>query len=189
MRPVRLALLALLICLPGPVLAQSHDHDAAAADASPAQAAFDRLKTLAGSWVGRLDLPADPTMDGRFAQFSMRVASIGNSFVHELSLSGRPDHPITMFHLDGDRLMLTHYCDAGNRPRMVGKVSPDGTRVEFEFLDVSGPLEYGHMYGAAFTFIDEDNHVQEWTWMMPSGDKVPVRFELQRTNFESAASY
>ena len=67
-------------------------------------------------------------------------------------------------YLDGDRLLLTHYCDADNRPRMVGKMSPDGKTVEFDFLDISGNLQYGHMQHAVFTLIDANHHTEDWTF-------------------------
>ena len=80
---------------------------------------------------------------------SMRVTSRGNALVHELQEAGTPldatkyDHPVTMLYVDGDQLTLVHYCDAGNRPRMTGKMSPDGKTVEFEFVDISGSTQYG----------------------------------------------
>ena len=95
-------------------------------------------------------------MAGKLAQFELRVTSRGHAFVHELSVSGIPDHPVTLFYLDGDRLLLTHYCDAGNRPRMVAKASTDGKTLEFDFLDVSGGNQKGHMHHALFTFIDAE---------------------------------
>ena len=146
-----------------------------------AQKSFDKLKTLAGSWVGQLTtFPQEPTVDGKFAQFSLRETSMGNAVVHELSVSGRPDHPVTMFYLDGDRLLLTHYCDAGNRPRMAGKVSPDGTTLEFDYLDLSGGNQYGHMHHAVFTFIDANHHIEDWTWMAPGDKLTRAHFDLQR---------
>lgn len=187
MKPLRSVLFVLLMSLPAMAYAQSDAHTMPAASdkaaPSDAQKAFDKLKTLAGSWVGRLNtFPAEPSVDGNFAQFSLRVTSLGNAFVHEMSISGRADHPVTMFYRDEDRLLLTHYCDAGNRPRMAATVSPDGKTLEFEFLDLSGSNKYGHMHHAKFTFIDENHHTEDWTWMMPGDKPVRAHFELQRTN-------
>jgi len=86
-----------------------------------------------------------------------------------------------MFNVDGDRLLLTHYCDAGNRPRMVGKVSPDGKTVEFEFLDVSGSTQYGHMQHVVFNFIDSDHHTELWEFAMADGKKEGGLLDLRRT--------
>ena len=147
---------------------------------SDAQKSFDKLKTIAGSWEGTItNVPPAPEVDGKRVQVTLRVTSMGNAILHEMKIETRQDDPITMLYLDGDRLMLTHYCDAGNRPRMTGKLSADGKTVEFEFLDVAGSTEYGHMHHSAFTSIDANHHTEDWTFMV--GDKpVHVRFDLQR---------
>jgi len=156
---------------------------------SESQKAFDKLKTLAGSWEGKVTtLPPQPEMgDGTLMQVSMRVTSRGNALVHEMKEAGTPDdptrndHPVTMFYLDSDRLLLTHYCDAGNRPRMVARTSPDGKTVEFDFLDVAGGTQYGHMHHAVFTVIDANHHTEDWTYMMPGDKPVQAHFDLTRT--------
>ena len=144
-----------------------------------AQKSFEKLKTLAGSWDAVLS-GTGPEFDGKKMHITLRVTSTGNAILHEMTgLPGRPDDPITMLYLEGDQLMLTHYCDAGNRPRMTGKMSPDGKSVEFEFLDIAGSTQYGHMHHAMFTAIDEDHHSEEWTFMV--GEKpVHARFDLTR---------
>jgi hypothetical protein len=118
-------------------------------------------------------------------QISLRVTSTGNALMHEMKGKGKPDDrndddPITMFYVDGDRLLLTHFCDAGNRPRMVGKVSPDGKTVEFDFLDVAGSTQHGHMDHAVFTIIDTNHHIEDWTYMMPGDKPVHAHMDLQR---------
>lgn len=147
---------------------------------SEAQKSFEKLKSLAGSWDAVLSGTASE-FDGKTVHVTLRVTSSGNALLHEVTgFPGRPDDPITMFYVDGDRLMLTHYCDAGNRPRMTGKLSPDGKTVEFAFLDVSGSTQYGHMHHVVFTAIDDNHHSEEWTFM--EGDKpMRGRFDLQRT--------
>jgi hypothetical protein len=147
---------------------------------SDAQKTFDRMKTLAGTWEGHVTTaPPMPEMQNAPIKVSLRVTSMGNALMHEMSGPGRPDNPITMMYLEGDRLMLTHYCDAGNRPRMTGKMSADGKIVHFDFLDISGNTQHGHMQNSMFTVVDDDHHTEDWTFMM--GDKpVQAHFDLQR---------
>jgi hypothetical protein len=101
---------------------------------SDAQKSFDQLKTLAGSWQGTITtVPPQPEVQGKVIQVSLHVTSTGNALMHEMKMEGRSDNPITMFYLEDNRLMLTHYCDAGNRPRMVGQdvAGRQGDRLQF----------------------------------------------------------
>jgi hypothetical protein len=126
-------------------------------------------------------------MDNKPMQVSLHVTSRGHAIVHEMREADKPDdpshydHPVTMFYVDNDRLLLTHYCDAGNRPRMAGKLSPDGKQVEFNFLDVAGSTKYGHMQHALFTVIDANHHTEDWTYLMPGDKPVHAHMDLTRT--------
>ncbi len=154
-----------------------------------AEKSFDRLKTLAGTWEAHMTtVPPQPEMgNGTITQVTMRVTSRGNALEHEIKQAVTPDdptkydHPLTMFYLDSDRLLLTHYCDAGNRPRMVARTSPDGKTVEFAFLDVAGSTQYGHMHHAVFTFVDANHHTEDWIYMLPGDKPVHAHMDLQRT--------
>ena len=146
-----------------------------------AQKSFDAMKTFAGTWQGKVTtMPAQAAMKDTNVSVSLRVTSMGNAMIHEMKTEGQPDDPITMFYLDQDQLLLTHYCDAGNRPRMVGKMSPDGKKVEFEFIDITGNLQYGHMHHAVFTAIDENHHTEDWTFKLQGDKTVQAHFDLQR---------
>ena len=148
-----------------------------------AKKSFDQLKTLAGTWQGHVSTtPVKGGIEGTAMQVTLRPTSMGNALLHEMTGAGRPDDPITMLYVDQDRLLLTHYCDAGNRPRMTGKVSPDGKTVEFDFLDIAGSTQYGHMHHAVFTFLDANHHIEDWTYMQPGDKPVRAHFDLQRKN-------
>ena len=147
---------------------------------SEADISFDKIKTLEGSWDGKVTVAEHPDMNNAAIHVSLRVTSMGNALVHEMYGEGRPDHPVTMVYMDGGQLVLTHYCDAGNRPRMAGKVSPDGKKVEFEFLDISGSNKFGHMNHAVFTVIDANHHLEDWTYMTPGDKPIHAHFDLQR---------
>jgi hypothetical protein len=140
---------------------------------SDAQKAFEKLKTLAGSWQG--------SVMGMSVQETIRVTSKGNAILHEMTSSAMPDNPITMIYVDGDRLLLTHYCDSGNRPRMEGKISPDGNTVEFNFVDITGNTEKGFMNRIVFTLVDANHHNGESTFMLPGNKSFRVAATFQRT--------
>jgi hypothetical protein len=149
---------------------------------SDGRASFDKMKTFAGEWEGTVTtVPAEAAIQGKTAQVTIRETSRGNAVLHEMRIAGIPDDPITMFYLDSDRLLLTHYCDAGNRPRMVGKAASDGKTLEFEFVDVSGGTQKGHMHNTMLSLIDPDRHIEEWTYMAPDGKgHVVAHFDLRR---------
>jgi len=157
-----------------------------APELSEAQKSFTTLKSLAGDWEGPATVPDAPEMSGAKMHVSMRVTSRGNALVHEMQEAGTPldatkyDHPVTMLYLDGDHLTLVHYCDAGNRPHMVARKPADGKTVEFDFADLSGSNENGHMYHAVFTLIDADHHTEDWTYLMPGDKPMHAHFDLQR---------
>jgi hypothetical protein len=165
----------------------THDHGDATQPASDeTKKVFEKLKGLAGSWTGQVTTtPSAPEADGKFVQFSMQVTSRGHALLHEASVSGLPDHPLTMFYLRGDALVLTHYCDAGNRPHMRGTLSPDGKTLTFDFVSLDGSNRTGHMHHAVITFIDDNHHVEEWTYLMPGDKPMRARFDLHRTNFQT----
>ena len=176
MKFLRLILSVVLISLSSVAFAQSD-----------AQTSFAQLKALAGTWRGPVTAnPPQSDWGDKPVWVSLRVTSRGNALVHEIKEPGTPDDPshddpITMLYLDGDRLVLTHYCDAGNRPRMAAKMSPDGKTIEFDFLDVAGSTNHGHMHHAVFTIIDANHHTEDWTYMEPGDKPVHAHMDLQRT--------
>jgi len=189
-----LNLSAALLLVSSTAFAQSATHtmDAPKTPASKSDAlkSFETMKSLAGEWEGPVttDLPASANVNIKPMHVSMKVTSRGHVLVNEFQEAGTPldptkyDHPVTMLYVDEGRLTLVHYCDAGNRPRMTGQLSPDGKILDFEFADLSGGNETGHMYHAVFTMIDETHHIEEWTYMMPGDKPVTARFDLHRAN-------
>lgn len=144
---------------------------------------FSALKTLAGTWTGRVTTdPRNPEIDGAI-QVTMRVASRGNVLMHEIAPGGVPEP--TVIYLEGDRLTLVHYCEAANRPRMVARKSPDHKTVEFDFVDISGSTTPAYLHDFAFTLITMDHHAEDWTFVLPGDKLLRAHFDLTRSK-ESA---
>ena len=155
------------------------------------QRSFALLKTLAGTWQASITTPDQPQTpreegNGQTTQVTLRVTSRGNAILHEVhdpkvpDDPARYDHPISVVYLDDNQLNLTHYCDSGNRPHMRARNSTDGKTVEFDLVDITGSLRYGHMPKAVFTIIDDKHHTEDWTYAFPDNRTVRFHFDLRR---------
>lgn len=145
---------------------------------SDVQISFGALKSLAGTWTGLVTTdPPNPDINGPI-QVTLRVASRGNVLVHEIAPGGVPEP--TMVYLEGDRLTLVHYCEAGNRPRMVARRSPDQQTVEFDFVDISGSPRPAYLSHFVFSMIDVDHRTEDWTFTLPGDKLLHAHFDLKR---------
>ena len=147
-----------------------------AAQSTPGNAGFARLKSLAGQWEGMTneggkDFPVTT---------SFRVVSDGSALLDDL-MRGTPHEMITMFHLDGSQLMATHYCAAHNQPRFVMAPSANPKVIDFEFKDatnLSSPTA-PHMVRVKFTIVNANHHIEDWTFLA-NGQKTTRRFDFHR---------
>jgi len=142
-----------------------------------ARQAFDRLKTLVGTWEATdRDNPAFKetvtyALTGRgttlLERFEASPAAVG--------------HMLTAYHMDLDRLVLTHFCGAGNQPRMRLRAASD-RQVAFEMYDITNlvdPKAY-HSTAVEVTFAGEDR-VEVTYRGVQAGREITQVFLLSRT--------
>ena len=140
--------------------------------ASNAQQSFEQLKSLEGNWEGRMP-------NGEAVNVSFKVMGNGSSLVSEIK--GK-ENMISVFHMDKDRLLITHYCSAGNQPRMEATISPDGKTITFNFVDGTNitSQQAGHMRQLVISMPDADHHVEDWIFAANDGKSLERRFDLER---------
>lgn len=148
-----------------------------AASASPAAAQLERLKALAGTWTGKAGPAGSP---GQGAVVTWRVTG-GGSAVVETIFPGTPHEMVTVYHLDGDALLLTHYCAAGNQPTMRALPSRDPSVIAFDFLRGSN-MKPGdvHMHSARIVLAGADRLESEWTTWRDGKPAGTMKFALAR---------
>lgn len=133
---------------------------------------FDKLKKLEGNWKG-----VKP--DGEPVDVSYNITSGGSAIVETLMPEGEPDM-VTVYHMDGEKLIMTHYCSAGNQPRMEVSSTNDGY-LDFTFVDATNlkSKSEGHMQGLKIVFVDENHFNQAWTWSKDN-EEMPSTFKYER---------
>ncbi len=144
--------------------------------ASKSQPEFDKIKSLAGNWEG-------PATDAKPAHINYQVVS-GGTAVMETIQGKSAALMITMYHLDGDQLMMTHYCMANNQPRMKADAATSSpTSIKFKLVDVTNLAspDDGHMAGLTIEWKDANHVSTHWTWRQKGVETVET-FELHRVN-------
>jgi hypothetical protein len=126
-----------------------------------AASAFELLKTLAGDWERT---SADLEHGSAAPMVNIRVAAAGSAIV-ETYYAGLPHEMITVYHRDGDELLLTHYCSLQNAP--VLKFEPSGTPGEIKFVFQGGtnfdPAVDAHVHAGVMRIKDRDTIEASYT--------------------------
>jgi len=144
--------LALMVTLSG----MSHGGDKAETKlpAPPTNAALEKLKTLAGTWL-LADKDGKPT--DQIA--SIIKVTAGGSIVHETLFPGQEHEMISVYTVDGSDLIMTHYCVLGNQPRMKADPKSPANQIVFRFAGGSNldAKKDKHMHEAVLTIVDDDH--------------------------------
>src|SRR5881398_3790671 len=131
---------------------------ALAADKTNSEEAFDRLASLQGEWQG--------IADGVNTTLIYTLTANGSTLMEQC----RPEkghEMITMFTVDGDHLIATHYCSAKNQPQMATSAISDAQKpLEFSLVRVTGLQSPDDFHNTGLTLIQDDNDhlTQEWSY-------------------------
>jgi hypothetical protein len=138
----------------------------AGSPANPARG-FDRLKTLVGTWESAIP-------QGGILTNTIRLVSNGSA-LEEIFQSSDTDQMVTLYTADGDRLALTHYCEAGNQPRMETlAITGDPKEFDFSFTGITNLMNSnsGHMHHLVIQIADQDHFTEQWTWRENGKDRI-----------------
>ena len=136
----------------------SPDHARNHAPAS-GNAMFERLKTLVGNWQGK-------DQHGNVVHLTSSSFH-GSSVLMERHDSGNGAEMISMYSAEGNCIILTHYCSAGNQPTLESQALPVASKqMDFSFVRATGlkAPDDGHMVGLSMTFEDKDQLTQIWNY-------------------------
>ena len=139
-----------------------------------ARAAFERLKSLAGRWEGTVG-----GQPGGVVEY--RVAGAG-SVVMETLFPGTDHEMISMYHLDGDDLVMVHYCTKGNQPRMK-LVAGSGEELVFDYTGGTNldPAADSYARGGRLR-VRGDGHLEtSWSFWNAGAETSTIDFVLDRT--------
>jgi hypothetical protein len=173
----------LLLCVTGivslavfSVVARQTAADKPVAPAAKAQ--FEQLKKLAGDWSGKASHGDEEQFD---AAINYRVTAAGSA-VMETLFGGTEHEMVTMYHLHGDALVLTHYCALGNQPRMKSLPSDDPKKLVFKFLDGTNfdASKDMHMHEATIELVSDEHIRSVWTSFDKGKPLMTAKFDLKR---------
>ena len=128
------------------------------ADKTKSEQAFDRLASLKGEWKGEIN--------GVKTRLIYTLTANGSALMEECR-PAKGAEMITMFTVDGDHLIATHYCSAKNQPQMATSAITDAQKpLAFYLVRVTGLKSPDHWHNTALTVVQEDNEhlTQEWSY-------------------------
>jgi hypothetical protein len=137
---------------------------------------FEKMKSLAGKWEATAE-------KGKRATLAFEVVANGTAVLERFLDEGANPYGsmVTLYHLDGGDLVLTHYCIANNQPRMRAEtITADAIRFHFTGATNLSSPDAGHMYKAHYQFHGPDEFTTEWTFRQKGEDKFTEVLRFRR---------
>jgi hypothetical protein len=148
----------------------------AGAPAMTGQQGLEIMKKMAGSWIGTMT-----KKDGPAAKVTYEVTSGGTAVLEKLDPGG-PYEMTTVYYLDGDELLATHYCSAGNQPMMkLNTKTSDAKKLVFDFVRVTGlkKPDDGHISSVTHSLVDANKLESVWL-SSPASNESEMKMFLAR---------
>jgi hypothetical protein len=101
----------------------------------------------------------------------------------ETHCPGVKQEMVTMYHLDGKNLLMTHYCAAGNQPRMkldLKNSKPDYYSFVFDGGTNLDPAKDMHIHAFRIKFLEGDKIETEWESFIDGKKADLIEFQLSR---------
>lgn len=130
--------------------------------------AFERLKGLLGSWQGA-------GKGGEGVTTSFELVSNGSAILERLAMPGTV--MVNVYHPDGGAVVMTHYCSAGNQPRL--RCTKDAADLEFKFDSITNWKEGESRMSAVTVALVDAEHLKE-TWTSEGPEKSTFTIEFAR---------
>ena len=139
--------------------------------ADPA-AVFKKMAGLAGNWQGTSQWSGGRSDSGA-VQVNYFLTGNGTALVENVSY-GKDPMMTSVYHMDAGTLRMTHFCAAGNQPRLKA-VSHDNDEqvIQFDMVDITNLSE------------PDGPHVHAVKLVMESGNKISVTFDFTNHGKES----
>ena len=155
-----------LMVIAGDMSTDATDHD------------FGPLAGLVGTWESQVDMNEDGKPEPMTVTY--RITGGGSALVETMN-PGSDHEMVTVYTRDGDHFTLTHYCMAGNQPRMRAAAGTPG-KLSFDFVDATGmssPNE-SHMHSLVLEFVDANHLRQTWSFYENGAKQHDSIFDLTR---------
>ncbi len=148
---------------------------ASAVAQSSAQLVFDQIKKLEGNWH---------STKGK-TTVNYALMANGNTVVETWTMSPTRQS-MTVYTMDGERMLATHYCPQGNAPRLYfAKTDEDGSH-HFEFLDGANlqNLDGSHEHAFWIRMNLPDHLVRSETYIANGAVYDPAKGAVKAESFD-----
>lgn len=150
---------------------------AAQAEGPDHAATYEKLKSLAGTWTGRMEDP----LEGPPVTVRYEVVSNGKAII-EYQNPGQTFEMVTVYYLANGKLQATHYCGAGNQPayRLGGQSTAELALLEFAGGTGFDPKKDGHVHKGDIRFISPNRIEHRWFHFVGPKEMGSTHWFLQR---------